>query len=1042
MSDKEVSEIRWRQVEEIFDRALALAAEARPAFLAEACGADVALRREVNSLLAYEKEAGRTFFGPAPELPDESAAARSHSAGDRFGEYEITGFIGAGGMGEVYRAYEPRLRRQIALKVLPVEVNQDSLRRRRFEQEAHAVAALTHPYIAAIYGLEELDGVYAIAMELVKGTTLAERIARGPIPIQESLAIASQIAEALDYAHQKGIVHHDLKPANMMLTSEGHIKLLDFGLARRVALQAPGSDLSETGVDTGEDKITGTIGYMSPEQVRGLSADTRSDLFSFGVVLHEMITGDRPFKGGSPLVVCHAILHSPPCDLGASPTPGKLRAIVLKLLEKDPAKRFRSAGEAHRELRALERALPLARPAKLAWTAGWAAIILTVLLAGWLWHRWSRERWVHGTAEPEITRLVDAGQYGKAAALAKEARAVRPKDPAIEKLWLRATGEVSFATDPPEADVSIRPYQGDRNAWTFLGKTPLKKVRVALGDYVWRIAKPGFAGVLIIGSPPDAPPPGYHKGFSLNLKLRPEGSVPPDMVVVAGGRVGIEYPYGAGGPLQLPGFLIDRHEVTNEEYKKFVDAGAYRRRELWKQPLVRDRRNVPWEEAIALFHDATGRPGPATWEMGGYPKGREKHPVAGVSWYEAAAYAEFVGRSLPTAYHWTLAAQLDRFTHLIVPGSNFGSQGTQPVGREEALSGSGTTDMAGNVKEWCWNEAREGKRFILGGGFGEPNYMFHHSDAQSPWDRLANFGFRCVKLDLPPDPAAASRIEVTIRDFSKETPVSDDIFKAYKALYAYDKGQLHAQVEETVSTESWTREKVTFDAAYGHERVTMFLYLPKNASPPFQTVVYFPGAFSFLDDELDLKGLEETRAFLVKAGRAMIAPIYKGMYQRRDGLSPGGKPPAFFRDHVIAWAKDLGRSIDYLETRREIDATKLGYLGDSLGGTEGALLPAVEKRIKVVIVSSGGFQLRHDLPEVDPFNFAAHVTVPVLMVSGRYDSALPLDLSKRPFFHFLGASAKDKRQVIYEYGHGAFPRPDAVRECLDWLDKYLGPVRH
>ena len=170
------------------------------------------------------------------------------------------------------------------------------------------------------------------------------------------------------------------------------------------------------------------------------------------------------------------------------------------------------------------------------------------------------------------------------------------------------------------------------------------------------------------------------------------------------------------------------------------------------------------------------------------------------------------------------------------------------MGSEGALSGFGTTDMAGNVKEWCWNEARDAKRLILGGGFGEPAYMFNFTDAQSPWDRRANFGFRCVKLDSPANAAAKSLIEVTTRDYWKEKPVSDEVFKAYSALYAYDKGELNAQVEETGSMESWSRAKVTFDAAYGHERVTASLFLPKNTSPPFQAVVHFPGAFAFLDD--------------------------------------------------------------------------------------------------------------------------------------------------------------------------------------------------
>jgi pimeloyl-ACP methyl ester carboxylesterase len=306
---------------------------------------------------------------------------------------------------------------------------------------------------------------------------------------------------------------------------------------------------------------------------------------------------------------------------------------------------------------------------------------------------------------------------------------------------------------------------------------------------------------------------------------------------------------------------------------------------------------------------------------------------------------------------------------------------------------------------------------------------------------MANFGFRCVKLDSPPAREATAPVEVNTRDYWNEKPVTDQVFRAYAALYAYDKSELNARTEPVDQSDSWSRTKVTFDAAYGHERVAAYLYLPKNASPPYQTVVYSPGAGALGQDTLDLPALEETRGFLIRSGRALMVPIYKGMYERRDGLVAGGKPPAFFRDHVIEWSKDLGRSLDYLQTRKDIESTRVAWFGDSLGAVSGALLPAIEKGIGTAILSSGGFQLRHDLPEADPFNFVGHVSIPVLMLNGRYDATFPLESSQLPLFHFLGTPAGDKKHVIYEGGHGIFPRPGAVRECWDWLDKYLGPVR-
>jgi eukaryotic-like serine/threonine-protein kinase len=979
--------------------------------------------------------------------------------GKTLGHYQITSQLGKGGMGEVYRAHDSQLGRDVAVKVLPEAFATNAERMGRFKREARVLASLNHPNIASLYGIEESGSGHALIMELVQGRTLAERIATEPIRLEEAVSLARQSSEAVAYAHERGVIHRDLKPANIMITESGLVKVLDFGLARLAETTADATADTATFLGTETGTVIGTIGYMSPEQLRGLPLDHRSDLFSLGAVLYEMVTGARPFAGSSATAVADAILHDQPRDFGDSPAPAKLKAIIRKLLEKDPAHRYGNAAEVIRELKALEISLSPARPVRLsrnAWIAVGAAVVLAGVLAGWLWRGASRERWALQTATPEITRLIDAGEYVKAAALARKARSVLQKDPTLEKLWIRATGEASIASVPSEAVVSIRPYRGDPNAWETLGMTPLKKLRLPRDAYIWRVVKPGFASAFFIsefGSPPipgfpsgDAPnmaaTPVNRPSINMELKLRPEAIVRPEMVVVPGGWIRLGYPLEQAPGAMVDDFLIDRHEVTNEEYKKFVDAGGYRKREFWKQAFVRDGRTVLWEDAVALFNDATGRPGPATWEVGDHPKGHEQYPVAGISWYEAAAYAEFAGKSLPTAYHWARASQSWFYTPLIVSGSNFGSEGTQPVGSERALSGFGTTDMAGNVKEWCLNESKDGKRLILGGGFGEPKYMFNNTDTQSPWERKANFGFRCVLLDSPPTPAAVAHIEVTIRDYWKEKPVSDEVFKAYTALYAYDKTDLNARLEERASMEISSCEKVTFDAAYDGERVTAYLFLPKNGSRPFQTVVYYPALLAFFENKLDLSSVEETRGFLLQSGRALIFPIYKGMYERRDGFAPMSGRPASYRDHAIKWAKDLGRSLDYLETRNDIDITKVAYFGDSMGAMEGAHLPAVEKRIKAAILSSGGFQLTSPiLPEADPFNFAPHVTIPVLMLNGLYDNTFfPLESSQRPFFHFLGTPDNDKKPVAYEGGHGAFPSPDAVRECLDWLDRYLGPV--
>ena len=710
--------------------------------------------------------------------------------------------------------------------------------------------------------------------------------------------------------------------------------------------------------------------------------------------------------------------------------PRKLKSIIRRLLEKVPAKRYATAEEAHAELLALQASLHPAGLPRSAWAVLAAAVVLAGAGAAWFSHRWSRERWALETAAPEIARLVDAQEFEKAAALAREARAILPRDPALEKLWMKATGEVTIESDPPGAEVSIRPYDGDPSTWDSLGKTPLTKVRVPASVSVFRVVKPGFAPESFLDTP----------RAQWILKLASAESVPPGMVHVSCRTASLGWPLNDAPEGDVEDFWIDQHEVTNEEYKRFVDAGGYQKQEFWKQPFVRDGREIPWPEAVSHFRDATGRPGPATWEVGVFPKGLDEHPVAGVSWYEAAAYAVFAGKSLPTIYHWYGASQ-SYFNMQINPGSNFRDSTTRPVAGPGALSGFGTTDMAGNVKEWCWNEARAGTRFILGGGFGETSYMFQFTDAQLPWDRKANYGFRCVKLPSPAPAAMAAKIEPLFRDYMKERPVSNEVFQAYRRLYAYDRTDLGARLEKSAATPEWRWEKVSINAAYGGERFDVHLFMPTNAAPPFQAVVLYPGAYAYFIKALEPSLIDDFLDFVPRSGRVLVIPVYRGQFDRPDGLKVGGQPPALWRDRAIMQAKDLGRTLDYLATRKDVDSSKLAYFGHSAGGAMAAGLLAIEQRFKAAILLAAGFWFRNPLPEVDWINFVTRVRTPVVMLNGRYDDYFPLETSQMPLFRRLGTPEKDKKLVLYDAGHLGGPEKEQIRETLDWLDKYLGPVR-
>jgi dienelactone hydrolase len=530
----------------------------------------------------------------------------------------------------------------------------------------------------------------------------------------------------------------------------------------------------------------------------------------------------------------------------------------------------------------------------------------------------------------------------------------------------------------------------------------------------------------------------------INVTLKTADETPPGMVFVTTGdepRIALIAGLDHLPPQRLRDFWIDRHEVTNREFKRFLDAGGYRDRAYWQHPFVDKGRIVPFEQAMTRFVDSTGRPGPAAWESGSFVDGQDEWPVAGVSWYEAAAYAAFAGKSLPTIFHWSRVAD-QRMSGLVVPRSNFHSRGPVKTGASGGANRYGAFDLAGNVKEWCWNRADESRRYIMGGAWDEPVYLFNDADARSPFERQGNFGFRCVKYSGDELHAAVGAlVAIEERDFRREKPASDAAFAFYRTLYDYDRSDLGVRADGADDSHpDWRVERVSFNAAYGNERVPALVYLPKGVKPPYQTVVFFPPSAALTQRS---SAQINTRPFewVMKSGRALVYPIYKSTFERGDGLtSDYPQQTKNFRDHVVAWAKDVKRSVDYLETRQDIDRERVAFLGLSWGAAMAPIYLAVEPRFKTAVLLVGGFYVQRAAPEVEAINFAPRAKTPVLMLNGRFDFFLPEDKTQVPMFDLFGASAKDKRRIVYDTGHN-IPRPELIRESLAWFDAYLGPVR-
>ncbi len=318
--------------------------------------------------------------------------------GSKLGSYEILAPLGAGGMGEVYRARDTKLNRDVAIKILPAEVAEDDERLARFKREAQVLASMNHPHIAAIHGLEQDGDRPFLVLELVEGETLAERLLRGPLPVEEAVALAHQVAEALEQAHDKNIVHRDLKPANVMITPEGNVKVLDFGLAKALAgdgAEGQSAELSQSPTlsrQTAAGVILGTAAYMSPEQARGKKVDKRADIWAFGVVLFELLTGRKVYSGETISDTLAAILtKAPDWDRLPAETPVYLRRLLERCLEKDPRQRLRDIGEARI---ALEKATPepegpVEASARAAWKAvlPWALLLILAILTAVVWPR-------------------------------------------------------------------------------------------------------------------------------------------------------------------------------------------------------------------------------------------------------------------------------------------------------------------------------------------------------------------------------------------------------------------------------------------------------------------------------------------------------------------------------------------------------------------------------------------------------------------------------------------------------------------------------
>jgi formylglycine-generating enzyme required for sulfatase activity len=987
--------------------------------------------------------------------------------GRTFGQYRILEMLGQGGMGEVYLAEDTTLDRKVALKFLPPELRGDEIARRRFLREAKSAAGLDHPFICHIHETGESEDISFIVMERVAGQTLRDKLAAGQLSLSEALRIAEEMAEALIAAHEAGIVHRDLKPANVMLTGDGHVKVMDFGLAKPVSTGEESQEVTLSEL-TREGTTVGTVPYMSPEQLQGKPVDVRSDLFSFGVMLYEMLTGKHPFMRATTFETAGAILSEkpPPLSEHLDTAPKHLQTLLDLLLTVDRAARVQSAAEVRTSLREFSESARAAADGRvfryLKRPAVMAALALALVVIGamfWLPFR-ARQKVERARAlMPELERLTTDGRYTDAYELATRIEESLPGDPTLQRVMPDLSDVLTINTEPDGANVYLQRFTGgteEPHPRILVGTSPVVDLRIArVGHRLW-LEKDGFVTLeRTISSELNRAEGrlGVEPEIVLAEALPVVGTVPDDMVQVPGGTYRLRgYGFGGMDVVTLDDFFIDRFEVSNEDYQAFIRAGGYSNPSYWMHPFVRDGVEMTYDDAMALFRDRSGLSGPRGWSNQEFPEDKASHPVTGISWYEAAAYAEYAGKALPTIYQWEKAARAGRYTHFegyVMPWglmsaaapsggrANYHGRDTTPVDSHPfGMSPYGVYNMAGNVEEWCLNERGPG-RATAGGSWADEPYQFPSGGVLPELDASDTVGLRCVSKSAGDAADQGSGRIKPKQSIVELTPVDDATYRGFLSHYRYDRTPPVAEVLETIDGPDWVREKLTF-AGLGDGRIIAYLYLPKRARAPYQCINYVVSATVFMGRT----AAEEVEAILapqIKAGRAVMAVVPKGAIEREWPPDHQNSPwnSVERRNLIIFRVTEFRMGLDYLETREEIDMGRIAHIGFSWGSCLRALiLTAIEDRIQSSIFVGGGLEPIDLLPEVDPVNFLPRISGPVLVLTGRYDEETPYEPQARSLFEAVRAP---KRLELVESGH--LP-PVEVRNPIisEFLDETLGPV--
>ncbi len=654
--------------------------------------------------------------------------------------------------------------------------------------------------------------------------------------------------------------------------------------------------------------------------------------------------------------------------------------------------------------------------------------------------------------------LAAQDRYGEAFAIAQQVQSVLTGEEEFDALWDEIAVDIAPRTKQTGVTISFKPYDAPEADWTVVGQRELTPMAAPYGVLRLRLEKPGFTTREFAVANPGPMLGNAYANFQEyfdypmpSLELFESGLIPDDMVMVPATDFPVfisGFTQSTGGDAQfaIPAFAIARNEVSNQQYKRFVDEGGYSNPAYWTGMKLADG-SLLGMDTIQNFVDRSGRSGPATWELGTYLPGTADMPVGGISLYEAKAYARYRGLALPTLHHWARATMAPGESLLqtvpsISRASNFNAQQPVPVNNDSGVGPWGTLNAAGNVREWVWNRTDK-LAFALGGSWSDYPTVAQEAYTLEPLSRDPKNGLRLMhNLGEPVEQALLEPVKMNWDSIHvKREPVSDDVFEAMRFQFTHVRRETKSVSVETVEeNDTWLAQEVSLQFAAGQD-MTLYVVRPTNHSGKTQAVVYMPhsGAFEKTANSLLLSHIP-TLDFVIRAGRALIIPVWDLSAQRFQKWPEEGSAARadFMRRAALSWYEDAATTIDYLESRDDLDTTKIGFLGNSYGAYMSSIFLAIERRLSAAVLIAGGtpyWGAAH--PMADTVNYLPRITMPVLMINGRYDHLFLYENSQKRMYELLGTAEEDKRHKVYDEGHFDFPRNQVALEVSDWFDKYL-----